>query len=115
MFVLEDAHWIDAPSDDVLADFAATLNVTTSMFVTTYRPEFHGALHHHSDQTITLQPLTDSMAVRMVGQLLGNDPSLAGLAERIAVAAVGNPFFVEEIVRDLAGRGVLSGSRVATA
>ena len=46
VFVLEDAHWIDAPSDDVLADFAATLNVTTSMFVTTYRPEFHGALHH---------------------------------------------------------------------
>ena len=111
VFVLEDAHWIDAPSDDVLADFAATLNVTTSMFVTTYRPEFHGALHHHSGQTITLQPLTDSMAVRLVGQLLGNDPSLAGLAERIAVAAVGNPFFVEEIVRDLAGRGVLSGSR----
>ena len=44
------------------------------------------------------------------------DPSLAGLAERIAVAAVGNPFFVEEIVRDLAGRGVLVGeSWVATA
>jgi adenylate cyclase len=110
-FVVEDAHWIDAPSDDVLADFAATLNVTTSMFVTTYRPDFHGALHHSSAQTITLQPLTDSTAVRLVGQLLGNDPSLVGLAERIGVAAVGNPFFVEEIVRDLAGRGLLSGSR----
>ena len=45
VFVLEDAHWIDEPSDDVLAEFAATLNVTISMFVTTYRPEFHGALH----------------------------------------------------------------------
>ena len=33
-------------------------------------------------------------------------PSLAGLVQRIAVAAVGNPFFVEEIVRDLADRGV---------
>ena len=109
VFVLEDAHWIDAPSDDVLAEFAATLNVTTSVFVTTYRPEFHGALHHHSRQTITLQPLTDSTAVHLVGQLLGDDPSLAGLAERIAVAAVGNPFFAEEIVRDLAGRGVLVG------
>ena len=58
-----------------------------------------------------LQPLTDAMAVRLVGQLLGNDPSLAALVERIAVAAVGNPFFVEEIVRDLADRGVISGSR----
>jgi adenylate cyclase len=111
VFVLEDAHWSDEPSDDVLADFAATRNVTTSMFVTTYRPEFTGALHHHSDQTITLQPLTDLMAVRLVGQLLGDDPSLAGLAERITIAAAGNPFFIEEIVRDLVGRGVLSGSR----
>ena len=51
------------------------------------------------------------MAVRLVGQLLGDDPSLAGLAERIAVVAVGNPFFIEEIVRDLAGRGLLSGNR----
>jgi adenylate cyclase len=111
LFVLEDAHWIDAPSDDVLADFAATLKATSSMFVTTYRPEFHGALRHHADETIALQPLTDAMAVRLVGQLVGNDPSLAALVERIAVAAVGNPFFAEEIVRDLADRGVLSGSR----
>ena len=111
VFVLEDAHWIDAPSDNILADFAARLNVTTSVFVTTYRPEFHGALHHLSDRTITLHPLADATAVRQVGQLVGDDPSLADLAERIAVAAVGNPFFAEEIVRDLAGRGVLSGGR----
>ena len=111
VFALEDAHWIDAPSDDVLAAFAATLSMTTSMFVTTYRPEFDGALHHHSSQTITLQPLTNATAVRLVGQLLGDDPSLVGLAERIADVAVGNPFFVEEIVRDLAGRGVLLGNR----
>jgi adenylate cyclase len=111
VFVLEDAHWIDAPSDAVLADFAATPHATTSMFVTTYRPEFRGALRHRSHQTTTLRPLTDSMAVRLLGHLLGNDPSVAHLPERIADAAVGNPFFIEEIVRDLAGRGVLSGSR----
>jgi adenylate cyclase len=34
-----------------------------------------------------------------------------GLDDRIAAAAEGNPFFVEEIVRDLAERGVLSGGR----
>jgi adenylate cyclase len=111
LFVLEDAHWIDAPSDEVLADFTEALKATSSMFVTTYRPEFDGALRHHADETITLQPLTDAMAARLVGQLVGNDPSLAALVERIVAAAVGNPFFAEEIVRDLADRGVLSGSR----
>ena len=111
VFVLEDAHWIDEPSDDVLADFAAALNVTTSILITTYRPEFHGALHHNAGQTMTLHPLTDSIAASLVDHLLGDDPSLSDLAERIAVVAVGNPFFIEEIVRDLAGRGLLAGSR----
>jgi adenylate cyclase len=94
VFVLEDVHWIDAPSDDVIAGFAATLTATRSLLVATYRPEFHGALQHNSNQTITLQPLADSIAVRLVGQVLGYEPSLAGLAERIADVAVGNPFFI---------------------
>ncbi|OBH93047.1 adenylate/guanylate cyclase domain-containing protein [Mycobacterium sp. E2733] len=113
VFALEDAHWIDEQSDDVLADFTGTLDGTTSMFVMTYRPEFRGALQHRSGQTVTLRPLTESTSVRLVGQLLGGDHSLAGLAERIATAAAGNPFFAEEIIRDLAGRGVLAGSRGA--
>ena len=111
LFMLEDAHWIDTPSDEVLADFIEGLKSTSSLFVMTYRPEFRGALQQHADETITLQPLTDAMSVRLVGQLVGNDPSLAVLVERIVVAAVGNPFFAEEIVRDLADRGVLLGSR----
>ncbi len=113
VFALEDVHWIDEQSDGVLADFAATLGGTASMFVMTYRPEFRGVLHRRSNETIALQPLTESMSVRLVGHLLGGDPSLAGLAERIAAAVAGNPFFAEEIVRDLAGRRVLSGSRGA--
>jgi adenylate cyclase len=111
VFALEDAHWLDEQSDEVLADFATALDGTTSMFVMTYRPEFRGALHHRLGQTVTLQPLTESTSVRLVGQLLGGHHSLAGLAERIAIAAAGNPFFAEEIVRDLAGRGVLAGNR----
>jgi adenylate cyclase len=111
VFILEDAHWIDEPSDGVLAHFAAKLTMTNSILVTTYRPEFHGALNQNAGQKVTLQPLTDSAAVLLVCQLLGDGPSLDGLAERIAVAAAGNPFFIEEIVRDLAGRGMLSGSR----
>ncbi|KUI02621.1 adenylate/guanylate cyclase domain-containing protein [Mycobacterium sp. IS-3022] len=111
VFVLDDAHWIDEPSDAVLAEFAAMLAPTTSIFVTTYRPEFHGALHRHSQHTLTLQPLTKSKTLELLGQILGTDPSLVGVADRIADAAAGYPFFIEEIVRDLAGRGALSGSR----
>jgi len=46
LFVLEDAHWIDAPSDEVLADFSDALKATSSMLVATYRPEYDGALQY---------------------------------------------------------------------
>lgn len=111
VIVLEDVHWIDEPSDEVLADFAAAVGLTTSMFVTTYRPEFRGALHRRSAHRIALQPLADSTALELVRQVLGDDPSLAGLSQRLAHAAAGYPYFIEEIVRDLVGRDVLSGSR----
>jgi adenylate cyclase len=111
VFVLEDAHWIDASSDAALAEFATALRATQSAIVTSYRPEYRGALREHSDAVVTLHPLTAETTTGLVAQIVGPNPTLAGLAERIAAPAAGNPFFVEEIVRDLAGRGVLAGSR----
>ncbi|MCW2518251.1 MAG: adenylate/guanylate cyclase family protein, partial [Mycobacterium sp.] len=46
----------------------------------------------------------------MLGELLGADPSV-GLAAVTAERAGGNPFFAEEMVRELAQRGVLTGER----
>ena len=111
VFVLEDAHWIDASSDAALAQFATALRTTQSAVVTSFRPEYQGALREHSDVVITLHPLAPRTTAGLVTQIIGLDTSLAGLAERIAEPAAGNPFFVEEIVRDLAGRGVLVGGR----
>jgi predicted ATPase len=45
----------------------------------------------------------------LLSELLGSDPSVGALAPVIAERAAGNPFFAEEIVRELAQRGVLDG------
>ena len=47
----------------------------------------------------------------MVSELLGDDPSTTQIATLVAERAAGNPFFAEEIVRELAERGVLRGER----
>ena len=47
-------------------------------------------------------------------ELLGPDPSVGQIGDIIAGRAAGNPFFAEEITRDLAERGVLSVGAVAT-
>jgi hypothetical protein len=72
----------------------------------------------HGAHTIALGPLSDSETAALVSGLLGRDPSLSGLPDTIAARAAGNPFFAEEIVRELAERGVLRGepgAYVATA
>ncbi len=110
VFVVEDAHWIDEVSESMLADFLAVIPQTPSLVLITYRPEYHGALARVAGaQTITLAPLSDAETSTLVAELLGPDASVGRIGELIAGRAAGNPFFAEEITRDLTERGVLVG------
>ena len=112
LFIIEDAHWIDAVSESMLADFLTVIPRTPSMVLITSRPEYEGVLTRvHGAQTIALGPLGDSDTAALLGELLGSDPSVGELAAIIAERAAGNPFFAEEMVRELAQRGVLAGER----
>jgi adenylate cyclase len=114
VYVIEDAHWIDPASESMLADFLAVVPQTRSLVLITHRPEYRGALSQAPGaQTIALAPLDHSQASTLIGELLGSHPSVAGLADQIGERASGNPFFAEQIVHDLADRGVLSGDRGA--
>ena len=87
---------------------------TPSLVLATYRPEYGGALARvHGAQTIALAPLSDSETAALVSELLGADPSVGAVGQKIAERAAGNPFFVEEMVRELAERDVLRGNRRA--
>ena len=110
VFVVEDAHWIDEVSESLFADFLTVMSQTPSLVLVTYRPEYQGALTRVAGaQTVGLAPLSDSETAGLVSELIGPDPSNGALRQRIAERAAGNPFFAEEIVRELAGRGVLRG------
>src|SRR5262249_8139512 len=60
-----------------------------------------------------LLPLGPEASGELLRELLGADPSVAGLVERIRERTAGNPFFAEEIVQALADAGSLDGSRGA--
>ncbi|WP_055400045.1 MULTISPECIES: AAA family ATPase [unclassified Mycobacterium] len=114
LYIIEDAHWIDETSEAMLADLMTVIPRTRSMVVVTYRPEYKGALaqtpgFHRFD----LKPLDGSAASTMTVELMGRDPSLVELAERIVEQSAGNPFYVQEIVREYAERGVIVGERGA--
>jgi len=119
VYVVEDAHWIDEVSEAMLAEFLTVIPQTPSLMLVTTRPEYQGALIHAADaQIIALAPLSASETETLVSELLGADASVGALGQKVAERAAGNPFFAEEIVRELSERGVLRGQRgayVATA
>jgi len=109
-YVIEDVHWIDEVSEAMLAEFVTVVPQSHSLVLITFRPEYRGALSRTPGaQTISLAPLNGAQSTALTTELLGTDPSVRALAARIAERAAGNPFFAEEMVRDLAQRGVLDG------
>ncbi|MFC3774997.1 adenylate/guanylate cyclase domain-containing protein [Mycolicibacterium holsaticum] len=110
LYIIEDAHWMDAVSESMLADFLTVIPRSPAMVLITARPEYRGTLTQvPGAQTIALAPLTDSDTVALLEELLGSDVSVADLARVIAERVAGNPFFAEEMVRELGQRGVLAG------
>ena len=112
VYVVEDVHWIDEVSESMIADFPRRDPRTRSLVLMTFRPEYRGVLSQvDGAQTIALAPLTDPETAALVTELIGRDPSVDGPPPMIVERSAGNPFFAEEIVWELAERGVLQGSR----
>jgi predicted ATPase len=118
-YIIEDAHWIDEVSESMLTEFLMVIPQSPSLVLVTYRPEYRGALSRVAGaQTIVLASLSDSETTALVAELLGSEPSVEALGHTIVERAAGNPFFAEEIVHELAERGVLkgkSGTYISTA
>ncbi len=111
LYVIEDAHWLDDVSESMLEDLFSVVPRTHSLALFTYRPEYRGVLARTPDsRTIALAPLDVSDISQLTTELLGDDPSVARLSAQVAERSAGNPFFAEEMVRDLVERRVLGGS-----
>jgi adenylate cyclase len=110
VYLIEDVHWIDEVSESLLRDFLTVVPRIPALTLITYRPEYQGALSRLAGaQHISLRPLRPDDASVLTAELIGSDPTLADVTARIVERAGGNPFFAEEMVRDLAERGVLTG------
>ena len=114
VILLEDLHWFDPGSEAFVEVFVEGTAGTRSLLVVNFRPEFHaGWMKKSYYQQMPLPPLPAEPVGELLRELLGMDPSLARLGNRIRERTGGNPFFIEEIVQALAESGSLVGSRGA--
>jgi class 3 adenylate cyclase/tetratricopeptide (TPR) repeat protein len=112
--VFEDLHWIDEASNAMLAQLVESIQGTNTLALLNFRPEYTPPWPESpAYEAIALAPLGGEDTRELLRDLAGEDPSLDGLDEPIHERTQGNPFFIEEIVRELAESGHLEGERGA--
>ncbi|HEU4599815.1 MAG TPA: hypothetical protein VFS26_08715, partial [Solirubrobacterales bacterium] len=112
--IVEDLHWMDAASEVLLEELLSSVEGTKTMVMVNYRPEYNATWRRTDHyRQIELAPLGPEDTDALLRDLAGEDPSLDGLAELIHERTAGNPFFIEEIVRELVESGHLDGVRGA--
>lgn len=108
--VVEDLHWADMASVDLLRDIVDHLADRRLMMVVSQRPDARPLLMAQAAQTmIRLAPLSPDEIRALLSGLFGSldEPAFARVRDLIVTRAGGNPLFVEEIVRSLVGTGAL--------
>jgi predicted ATPase len=114
LLVVENLHWIDTETQAVLENLIESLPAARVFLLVTYRPEYQ---HTWGSKTyyiqLRLDPLSPAHAHELLTALLGEDASLAPLAQRLVEHTEGNPLFLEESVRTLVETQGLVGERGA--
>ncbi len=116
--LLEDIHWADPSSVELLSKLLSLANEAPVLFCCVTRPERKAPgwklVNAARDvlggrlTELTLRELTEADSQQLVANLLNNATLPAATRNLIFQKAEGNPFFVEEIIRMLIERGVLA-------
>ena len=103
LFVIEDAHWMDEASQEVLGALLADLGERPWMFVLTRRPGQQGSLATDTVVTtvVELQPLSRQQAETMIAAATADRPLLPRQMGALAERAEGNPLFLIELLSAL--------------
>ena len=112
--VMEDLHWMDEGSEQLVAEAVSAVEGTANLLLVNFRPEYAAEWADSPVyRRLPLVPLGPESTEELLADLAGEDPSLDGLPELVHDRTGGNPFFIEEVVRELVEAGYLVGDRGA--
>jgi predicted ATPase len=106
VLALEDIHWADPTTLDLLRGIAERGALAPLFVLMTARPEFRppwGSRSHHG--TISLVPLDRHQVRQMVEELAARHALAKEVIEGVTERTGGVPLFVEEVTRLLLERG----------
>jgi class 3 adenylate cyclase/tetratricopeptide (TPR) repeat protein len=133
--VIEDVHWIDKATEEVIGDLVDELADRRILLALAYRPEYlnqwrsrghHEEVHLHPlaepsgsamvrsilakpyAANVALPPLTAQQTLAVAERILGEDAISPELEQLIVDRTEGNPLFVEELTQTLVERGAVA-------
>ncbi len=107
---VDDLHWIDPASEAFLAHLVASVAGARALLLVNFRSEYRAPwMEHAAFHQIGLAPLQRSESMRLIRDLVGEDPSTRDLPGRVYDRVGGNPLFIEESLRSLLESGRLAG------
>jgi DNA-binding SARP family transcriptional activator len=113
LLVIEDLHWSDPSTLELLGLLLRRVPPTSVLLVATFRPEFRPGTDGAGHTTqLTLARFDRAESLQMIGSLLKDREVSPALADRIAERTDGVPLFIEEAVRELQESGALDDDRV---
>jgi len=117
MLILEDLHWADDLSLDLISLLMDSLATTPLMLLCVYRPEGEHRVWQLSSLAgrkcldryteLTLKQLSSHESRRLVEELLTIDNLPESVKGMILRKSEGNPFFIEEVIRSLIDRDLV--------
>ncbi len=102
VLIVEDLHWIDRNSEELLRDLLEGIPASKVMVISTYRPEFHeswGRKSYHNQ--LNLNQLSNREGNGMIHSLLNTEIVDPKFEELVLGKAEGNPFYIEELVKSM--------------
>jgi tetratricopeptide (TPR) repeat protein len=108
VLVLEDLHWSDDASTQVLTEVLSDVPGLRLLVLAAHRPGWTAPWTDWGwTERLSLRPLRDEEATLLAGAVLGGMKLSLELERYVADRAGGNPFFVEEMLRALQETGGL--------
>lgn len=107
VLVLEDVHWLDTASEEVVQMLAEALAATRTLLVLNFRPMLRASWQAVPGyRQVDLAELSQHDTEELVRTLISTRPEFQNICELIARRSAGNPFFAEELVRSIAEYGM---------
>jgi class 3 adenylate cyclase/tetratricopeptide (TPR) repeat protein len=106
LLLLEDLHWIDTASGDVLREVLSAVPGLRLLLLITHRPGWVAPWSEWGwPERMTVRPLREADAALLAGSVLGGVTLSPELEGYVSERAGGNPFFVEELLHALQETG----------